>query len=156
MEPVTATQFTPLASLAGGILIGLSATIVMLLFGRIAGIAGITNGAAGALVRIRGGRRDWPWRVAFVAGLICAPFATAAITGDLPSQTVPSSLKGMAAAGLLVGIGTGLGSGCTSGHGVCGLARLSMRSLIAVVVFVATAILTVFLLRHGIAAGAEA
>ena len=140
MLPAVATEFTPWASLFGGVLIGLSAVLVMLFFGRIAGISGITMGA------VLG--RDRSWRIAFVAGLLAAPLLVGLAGGDL-SQTVPDSLPGMALAGLLVGVGTALGSGCTSGHGVCGLARLSTRSLAAVLTFMAFAAATVFLLRHG-------
>lgn len=138
----TVTDFTPWASLGGGVLIGLSAVLVLLLFGRIAGISGITAGA------LPGRRADWPWRLAFVVGLVAAPVLVTVLTGERVAQTVPSNLAGMALAGLLVGAGTVLGSGCTSGHGVCGLARLSGRSLVAVLVFMATAIVTVAALRH--------
>ncbi|MEX6508434.1 YeeE/YedE family protein [Jiella sp. M17.18] len=138
----TITPFTPLASTLGGVLIGLSAVLVMALFGRIAGISGITTGAVPAR------RDDWPWRLAFVAGLIAAPLLVLAVTGAPVHQTVSGNLAAMAVAGLLVGFGTVTGSGCTSGHGVCGLARLSQRSLVAVLTFMATAILTVLVLRH--------
>ncbi len=138
----TVTPFTPFASTIGGILIGLSAVLVMALFGRIAGISGITTGALPAR------RDDWAWRLAFVAGLIAAPLLVLALTGTPVRQTVPTDLLAMAVAGLLVGFGTVMGSGCTSGHGVCGLARLSPRSMVAVVTFMATAFITVFVLRH--------
>ncbi|MEF2553185.1 YeeE/YedE family protein [Aurantimonas sp. A2-1-M11] len=138
----TITPFTPFASLAGGILIGLSAVFVMLLFGRIAGISGITTGALPA------GRDDWIWRLAFILGLVAAPLLVVAVTGGPVTQTVPSNLVAMGIAGLLVGFGTITGSGCTSGHGVCGLARLSGRSLVAVLIFMAFAAGTVFVLRH--------
>ena len=138
----TVTPFTPLASTLGGVLIGLSAVLVMALFGRIAGISGITTGALPAR------RDDWGWRLAFVAGLIAAPLLVLAVTGAPVSQTVPTDLVAMAIAGLLVGFGTVMGSGCTSGHGVCGLARLSPRSLVAVLTFMATAFVTVLVLRH--------
>ncbi|QFU08051.1 hypothetical protein PARPLA_02571 [Rhodobacteraceae bacterium THAF1] len=140
MDLGTVTPFTPWASLFGGILIGLSAVMVMALFGRIAGIVGITGGVMG-----RADDSDWRW--AFLAGLIVAPLVYALVAG-WPPQTVPSSLPAMGIAGLLVGVGTALGSGCTSGHGVCGLARLSGRSLVAVVTFMAFAVATVFVLRH--------
>ena len=136
------TDFTPWASLAGGVLIGLSATLVLLLFGRIAGISGITVGA------VPGRRPDWPWRLAFVVGLVAASALVSLVTGERVAQTVSSNLPGMALAGLFVGVGTVLGSGCTSGHGVCGLARLSGRSLVAVLIFMATAFATVAVLRH--------
>lgn len=147
MLPVVATAFTPWASLFGGILIGISAIMVMVLFGRIAGITGITSGAMSVLLPSQTTEQDWSWRAAFIGGLIVAPLMVGVITGDV-AQTVPESLGGMAFAGLLVGIGTAVGSGCTSGHGVCGLARLSPRSLAAVATFMATAGITVFLLRH--------
>ncbi|TBN37515.1 YeeE/YedE family protein [Paracoccus subflavus] len=143
MEIGIETAFTPWASLLGGVLIGLSAVMVMGLFGRIAGIAGITQGAAG----LPGTARDRDWRWAFLAGLIAAPLVVMALGGTV-SQTVPDGLGGMAVAGLLVGVGTALGSGCTSGHGVCGLARLSGRSLAAVATFMAAGFATVFVLRH--------
>ncbi len=147
MLPAVATPFTPWASLAGGVLIGLSAVMVMALFGRIAGIAGISTGAMAALRPGSRGAGDGSWRVAFLAGLIAAPLLVGAVSGGVP-QTVPGNLGGMAVAGLLVGLGTVLGSGCTSGHGVCGLARLSPRSLAAVATFMACAGAAVFVLRH--------
>jgi uncharacterized membrane protein YedE/YeeE len=147
MDPVVSTDFTPWLSLSGGILIGLSAVMVMGLFGKIAGISGITKGLIGILPGVSG-PSDRGWRIAFLAGLVSAPVTVLLATGDWPQQTVPESLLGMALAGLLVGFGTSLGSGCTSGHGVCGLARLSPRSMAAVVTFLATAILTTTFLRH--------
>lgn len=147
MLPVVATAFTPWASLFGGVLIGISSVMVMVLFGRIAGITGITSGAISVLLPSQSTAQDWSWRAAFIGGLIAAPILVGVFTGGV-TQTVPQSLGGMAFAGLLVGIGTAIGSGCTSGHGVCGLARLSPRSLAAVAMFMATAGLTVFLLRH--------
>jgi len=138
----TITDFTPWASLAGGVLIGLSTILVMGFFGRIAGISGITVGA------VPGSRDDWDWRLAFIAGLVLAPLLIGILTGEPVEQTVPDNLPLMALAGLCVGAGTVLGSGCTSGHGVCGLARLSSRSLVAVLTFMATAAATVAFLRH--------
>jgi uncharacterized membrane protein YedE/YeeE len=114
----------------------------MVLFGRIAGIAGITRGATGL-----SGAGDRGWRLAFVAGLVAAPLLAGAVAGPV-QQTVSGNLPMMAIAGLLVGTGVALGSGCTSGHGVCGLARLSPRSLAAVATFMAMAAATVFVLRH--------
>lgn len=148
--PSLATEFTPWASLAGGALIGLSAALVMLLFGRIAGITGITVQAMRPLVIED--PRDWGWRAAFIAGLVAAPLLASALGAGV-AQTVSENLSGMAIAGVLVGFGTAFGSGCTSGHGVCGLARLSRRSAVAVLVFMASAILTVAVLRH-VAGGA--
>nr|WP_211206643.1 YeeE/YedE family protein [Wenxinia marina] len=144
---MTTTPFTPWASLFGGVLIGLSAVMVMGLFGRIAGIAGITNGFIGAVLPTPGAPGDRDWRVAFLVGLVAAPLALM-LAGGTVQQTVPVSLGGMAVAGLLVGLGTALGGGCTSGHGVCGLARLSPRSAVAVGTFMAAGIATVFVLRH--------
>ena len=134
-----ATTFTPWASLAGGVMIGLSAVMAMALFGRVAGIVGITTGAVTG--------RDRGWRVAFVVGLVAAPLALMPF-GIRANATVPADVVAMAVAGLLVGFGAAFGSGCTSGHGVCGLARLSLRSLAAVATFMATAFATVFVLRH--------
>ncbi len=127
--------------------IGLSAVLLMLLEGRIAGISGIAG-------RLLPPYRDGAFlsRFGFVIGLVAAPFAMMALTGDAVEQTVSSNIALMVAAGLLVGFGTVWGSGCTSGHGVCGLSRLSARSLAATVVFMATAIVTVFLVRHVIGA----
>lgn len=147
MGPSTITDFTPWASLAGGALIGLSAVMVMALFGKIAGIAGITNGVLGAVVPMGGAPSDRNWRLAFIAGLVAAPLAYTLVGGTV-EQTVSSNLAGMGLAGLLVGVGTGLGSGCTSGHGVCGIARLSRRSFVAVATFMAAGSATVFILRH--------
>lgn len=139
------TEFTPLASLGGGGLIGLAAVLVMLFFGRIAGISGIIVQALRPLAASLG---EWGWRVAFLAGLVAAPILASAVTGDPVVQTVSENVPAMALAGLLVGFGSALGSGCTSGHGVCGLARLSKRSLVAVLVFMGSAFTTVFVLRH--------
>lgn len=147
MGPVVPTEFTPWMSLLGGMLIGLSAVLVMALFGRIAGIAGITNGVLGAVAPVKGAATDRGWRLAFLLGLAAAPLAVVVAGGEV-TQTVSDNLPGMAVAGLLVGFGTALGSGCTSGHGVCGLARLSPRSATAVGTFMAAAGVTVFLLRH--------
>ncbi|WP_405401739.1 YeeE/YedE family protein [Paracoccus sp. Ld10] len=140
---LTDTTFTPWASLGGGILIGISAVMVMGLFGRIAGIAGITQGA----LALPGAAGDRDWRIAFAIGLMAAPLAILAVGGTIV-QTVPGNLVLMIVAGLLVGTGTALGSGCTSGHGVCGLARLSGRSMAAVATFMAAGFVTVFVLRH--------
>jgi uncharacterized protein len=134
------TEFTPLASLAGGMMIGLSAVLLMLWEGRIAGISGIA------------GRLLPPYRDGFVIGLVAAPLSMIAIGGVEVSQTVSSNVPLMLAAGLLVGFGSVWGNGCTSGHGVCGLSRLSTRSFVATGVFMATAFVTVFLVRHVIGA----
>ncbi len=147
MGPVVTTAFTPWLSLFGGVLIGLSAVMVMGLFGKIAGITGITKGLTGLVPGVAG-PGDRGWRLSFLLGLVAAPVAVLLVTGSFPQQTVSDNLAGMAIAGLLVGAGTALGSGCTSGHGVCGIAQLSPRSLAAVGVFVAAAIVTTTLIRH--------
>ncbi|RUM96109.1 YeeE/YedE family protein [Pseudaminobacter arsenicus] len=137
------TEFTPVASLIGGALIGLSAVLLMALEGRIAGISGI---AARLLPPYhKGGVLS---RLGFVLGLVLAPLLDALVSGAPVVQTVSSNLPLMLIAGLLVGFGSVYGSGCTSGHGVCGLARLSPRSLVATLVFMAVAIATVFVVRH--------
>ncbi|NND91385.1 MAG: YeeE/YedE family protein [Granulosicoccus sp.] len=148
MLPSVITQFTPWASLIGGVMIGLSALLVYYLFGRVAGISGITTGGLLAPAS------DWLWRVAFILGLVCAPVLMQVLNNDWPGvntlaeSSVSNNYVGMALAGLAVGFGTVLGSGCTSGHGVCGLGRKSARSLIAVFTFMLTAGLTVAVLRH--------
>ena len=135
------TQFTPWLLLTGGVLIGLAAGGLMLLCGRIAGISGILGG----LLRPRMG--EIGWRVAFLAGLLVAPWLWGAFAA-LPVHIIGTPWWMLLPAGLLVGFGTRLGSGGTSGHGVCGLARLSPRSLAAVVSFMAAGFLTVFAVRH--------
>ncbi len=136
-------EFTPITSLAGGVLIGLAAVALMLLNGRIAGISGITAG----LLSVSGGAPGRGWRLAFVGGLIAAPLCLAFFEGP-PAMTISGPLPVMALAGFLVGFGTVLGNGCTSGHGVCGIARLSPRSLAATAAFMAAGMATVFLVRH--------
>jgi uncharacterized membrane protein YedE/YeeE len=145
MRAMTTTEFTPLASLAGGALIGLAAVLLMLVQGRIAGVSGI-------LARLLPpyGDRNVGDDLAFIAGLVAGPIAVQAATGAAVMQTVSQNLPLMITAGLLVGLGTGWASGCTSGHGVCGIARLSVRSIAATAAFMATAIATVYLLRHAI------
>jgi hypothetical protein len=135
-------HFTPVSAAIGGSLIGLSATLLWLTNGRIAGISGIV----GSLWSPRTG--DVAWRIAFVIGLIASPVLYAAAGGTIPKFTVPASSVIVIAAGLLVGFGTRLGGGCTSGHGVCGLARLSPRSLTATALFMTTGVATSFVLRH--------
>jgi uncharacterized membrane protein YedE/YeeE len=136
-------NFTPLSGLLGGALIGLAASALMLLTGRIAGISGIFGGL------IAPGANDRNWRLAFLTGLIAAPLIAAfAFSLPLPTPTMPASLILVAIAGLLVGFGSRMGGGCTSGHGVCGIARLSARTIVATVIFMATAIATVALARH--------
>ncbi len=134
-------NFTPWASLAGGMLIGLAAAMFILLNGRIAGISGIVGGM------LRPAKGDVFWRVAFIAGLALAPLLYQ-IAFTLPVVEVNASVAVLIAAGLLVGVGTRFGSGCTSGHGVCGLGRRSPRSLVATLAFMASGFLTVFIVRH--------
>ncbi len=140
------TDFTPFASLTGGIMIGLSAVLLMLWEGRIAGISGIVG-------RLLPPYRDTAYlsRLGFVIGLVAAPLAMVALTGVPVAQTVSGNLPLMILAGLLVGFGAVWGGGCTSGHGVCGLSRLSKRSFVATGVFMTTAVVTVFVIRHIIA-----
>ena len=136
------TDFTPFSSLFGGVLIGLSALLAMFLFGRVAGISGISARA------LKQPLAESTWRVSFIVGLIVAPLLIQVFVDIEIEQTVSSNLVLMVFAGLLVGVGTVLGSGCTSGHGVCGLARLSSRSLVAVVTFMVSAAATVWVVRH--------
>lgn len=133
-------DFTPIAALAGGALIGLAASLLLVSAGRIAGISGITSGL---LFPTRG---DVRWRVLFLLGLVSAG-AVAALLAPDSIGTSPRSMVALAAAGLLVGVGTRLGGGCTSGHGVCGISRLAPRSIAATLVFVATGMLTVVVVR---------
>jgi uncharacterized membrane protein YedE/YeeE len=137
------TEFTPIAALVGGILIGIASVLRMAADGRITGISGIVSSL---LPPTRG--TDILPTLGFVAGLVAAPVLYQLATGTSVVQTVSSDVVLMAAAGLLVGFGTVFGSGCTSGHGICGLARLSMRSLVAVATFMAVAIVTVYVIRH--------
>jgi uncharacterized membrane protein YedE/YeeE len=135
-------NFTPYSALAGGALIGLAASLLMLANGRIAGVSGI---AGGLLAPARG---EVAWRAAFLVGLVLGPAAVGLAGGFVPAPSFQAGTPGMVAAGLLVGFGTRLGAGCTSGHGVCGLARLAPRSLAATLVFMAVAVATVYVTRH--------
>jgi uncharacterized protein len=139
------TAFTPGPALAGGALIGAAASVFVLWGGRIAGISGILGGL------LRTGSGDNGWRWAFVAGLLAAPLCYG-IFVPLPTVRVEASIPLLIGAGLLVGIGTRYGAGCTSGHGVCGIARLSRRSLVATMLFMASGFATVYVARH-VAAG---
>lgn len=134
-------SFTPLAATAGGLVIGLAAAILILGTGRIAGISGIVGGL------LSPSRGDVSWRVLFVAGLLLAPWVWRFAT-PLPEITIAANWPVIIVAGLLVGYGTRLGSGCTSGHGVCGISRLSWRSIVATGVFMAAGFVTVGLVRH--------
>jgi hypothetical protein len=133
-------DFAPLNGLVGGALIGAAATLLWLGLGRVAGISGIIGSLARA--------QDRDWRLAFLAGLIAAPLLYALAGGVLPETTITSSHVALVVGGVLVGYGTRLGGGCTSGHGVCGLARLSLRSFVATCVFVLAGFATVFIARH--------
>lgn len=135
------THFTPLAALAGGLLIGLAAAAFALFNGRIAGISGIIGG----LLRPRSG--DMGWRSAFLIGLLAAPWLYQ-VFAPLPDIRIDAGNGTLILAGLLVGVGTRYGSGCTSGHGVCGISRLSPRSLVATACFMLTGFVTVFAMRH--------
>jgi uncharacterized protein len=139
------TNFTPVSAAIGGGLIGLSAVLLMLLTGRVAGISGIFGGCLGY------GINDKGWRIAFVAGLILAPLIASWIGYAMPSPQMPASWAVVIAAGLLVGFGTRLGGGCTSGHGICGIARLSGRSITATAIFMFMAVVVVALTRHVLA-----
>ena len=134
-------NFTPLAASIGGVLVGMAAAMLVLLNGRIAGISGVLGGLLNPL------RGDIGWRVAFIAGLLLAPLAYAAVA-VLPQPRIDADYPTLVLAGLLVGLGTRYGAGCTSGHGVCGLSRLSPRSLAATAAFMLAGFATVFVLRH--------
>lgn len=137
--------FTPLSAAIGGALVGASAVLLMALNGRIAGVSGIV---AGVMAPIRGeGRAELSWRLPFVAGLVLAPLLVSVARGELLAVSTPHPTWMMALGGLLVGYGTRLGSGCTSGHGVCGIARLSRRSFAATGMFMASAVVTVFIVH---------
>lgn len=137
------TEFMPISALIGGALIGSAAVILMLATGRIAGVSGIL----GRLLPPYSDN-EWPGRLAFVAGLVLAPLLYTALTQQSVQQTVSGNIGLMIAAGLLVGFGASLSNGCTSGHGVCGLSRFSVRSLAAVLTFMTAGFVTVFITRH--------
>lgn len=134
-------NFTPWSSLAGGVLIGIATSMFLLLNGRIAGISGILGGL------LRPTKGDVGWRVAFVTGLIFSPIVFS-VAAPLPAVQIDADAASLIMAGLLVGIGTRYGSGCTSGHGVCGLSRLSPRSMVATALFMLAGFVTVFITRH--------
>jgi len=135
------THFTPLSALIGGLLIGLAVAALVFVNGRIAGVSGIVGG----LLRPKAG--DAAWRAAFVIGLIAAPVLYQ-IVAALPEIRIDAQWPVLALAGALVGVGTRYGSGCTSGHGVCGLSRLSPRSLVATLTFIGAGFVTVYVVRH--------
>ncbi|KLN61604.1 hypothetical protein WH96_04465 [Kiloniella spongiae] len=134
--------FSLIPALGGGILIGIAAIGLMLFNGRIAGISGILGGV------FPFNSNDTLWRIAFLVGLVIAPFFYRVLVGQIPEITFSVSWPFLALGGVLVGIGTQLGSGCTSGHGVCGISRFSIRSIVATLIFMSTAALTVFFVRH--------
>ncbi len=135
-------NFTPIASLAGGALIGLSASLLLATAGRVAGISGILGGIIG------GDGEERRWRLAFLAGLVIGGWYVGRLSPESLAMTIPRSGVAIVLGGLLVGFGTRLGGGCTSGHGVCGMSRLSQRSIAATCVFMATAAIVVFLVNH--------
>ncbi len=140
------TEFTPLMSLLGGVLIGLSAVVLMFAQGRIAGITGLVAGLLPPVVA------DWGWRLVFLVCAAVAPLILA-VFKFVPDFEVPANTAQLVAGGLLVGVGVYFGNGCPSGHGICGLSRFSMRSVVAVLTFMATAGITVFVTRHVLGAG---
>jgi len=137
------TAFDPFLALLGGALIGLASVLLMLLIGRIAGISGILAGS------FNGAGADKGWRLAFLAGLVAAPLIASAAGYPVLSPQMPWNWMIVGAAGLLVGFGTRLSGGCTSGHGICGVARLSPRSIAATIIFMGTAMIVVAVMRHG-------
>ena len=138
-------NFTPLSALLGGALIGLAAAMLLVLNGKIAGVSGIVGGL------LKPGKGDWGWRLAFIAGLLAGPLIVHFLTTTPLTITIETELPWLIAGGLLVGFGTSLGSGCTSGHGVCGISRLSPRSIVATRIFMFFGALTVYLIRHVVA-----
>lgn len=135
-------HFTPWASLAGGLLLGLASAMFVLLNGRVLGISGIIGG----LLKPRAG--DLSWRIFFVLGMVAAPAVWVALTGRAVEARIDASWLMVIIAGLMVGVGTRYGAGCTSGHGVCGLSRMSPRSLVATLAFMGAGFITVFFIRH--------
>lgn len=136
------TEFTPVLSLLGGTLIGLSAVLLMAFHGRIAGMTGILSGLLPPVTS------DWAWRAAFLVGAVIAPNLVLGLSDHAIAFSSPVPLPWVIIGGLIVGVGVYFGSGCTSGHGVCGMARLSPRSIAATTTFMATAVATVFVTRH--------
>lgn len=147
MTMIDWANFTPLSSFAGGLLIGVAVALLLFLNGRIAGVSGIVGGL------LRPVRGDVGWRIAFATGLLAAP-AAYSLFAPLPQATIEASYPVLVLAGLLVGAGTRYGAGCTSGHGVCGISRLSARSFVATGCFMAAGFATVFVVRHLLGDGA--
>lgn len=137
------TTFTPWASLGGGVLIGTASVLLMLLRGRIMGATGILAGLLSP-----SNRDEFAWRAVILAGMISGPLVVFAVSGAMPVVQVPMSTPMLVIGGLIVGVGVTFGSGCTSGHGVCGMARLSPRSVVATLTFMIFTALTVYVLRH--------
>jgi len=137
------TEFTPLASLIGGVLIGTASVLLMGLFGRIMGATGLLAGFVWP-----NNRDDWAWRASLLAGMITAPILYYFVSGEPVAVDVPVSTTALIGGGLIVGVGVTYGGGCTSGHGVCGMARVSPRSMVATLIFMAAAFGTVFVTRH--------
>jgi len=135
-------NFTPLNAVLGGLLIGVAATLMLWTSGRIAGISGILTGV------LLPNKADTPWKAIFLAGLLLGPIGVILVSGRELEITVQATPLLSIIAGLLVGFGTRLGSGCTSGHGICGIARFSRRSFLATAVFMGCAIVTVFITKH--------
>ncbi len=141
------TAFTPVASLAGGVLIGVASTLLMLVLGRVMGATGILAGLLWP-----SSAQDFGWRAALLAGMVTGPIVVWAATGSMPAVQVPISTAALVIGGVIVGIGVTYGAGCTSGHGVCGMARLSPRSIVATLTFMVFTFATVFVIRHVIGA----
>jgi uncharacterized membrane protein YedE/YeeE len=141
------TAFTPLQSLGGGALIGLAAVLLMATMGRIMGATGVLAGVLQPT-----SWSDWSWRASVLVGMISGPAVVMAFTGEFPTVQVPGSTTMLIVGGVIVGIGVTFGAGCTSGHGVCGMARLSPRSIVATLTFMLTTAITVYVVRHVIGA----
>jgi len=137
------TAFTPWTSLAGGVLIGVASTLLMLFVGRVMGATGVLAG----LFQPSSGQ-DFMWRAVLLAGMVTGPALIWLISGEMPAVEVPISTTALLVGGLIVGVGGTYGSGCTSGHGVCGMARLSPRSIVATLTFMTVTFATVFIIRH--------
>ncbi len=137
------TAFTPFASLSGGVLIGIASTLLMLVLGRVMGATGILSG----MVQPATGP-DFAWRTALVAGMVTGPVLIWLFSGQMPAVDVPVTTPALLLGGVIVGLGVTFGSGCTSGHGVCGMARLSLRSIVATATFMLFTFATVFVVRH--------